>query len=199
MNRHRAFTLLEMLLATMLSVILIGGVLAMSAALARDQKRLSSRPQSNADGVIELIRFDLANARTMTQSADGQNVIFIGHGGLDRRSFAATNRLTRVIYRVDPDHGVLTRRQEYLDDPARPQKWEELLATGVARIDVIAASNDGEPVRERAVSAALLGARRIGDVKIVPADMPLSITVPSRVHVRIASATSPVDREIWVR
>src|SRR5438552_1574402 len=178
MSHHRAFTLLEMLLATMLSVILIGGVLAMSAALARDQKRMSSRPQSNAEGIVELIQFDLANARSMTQSADGQAIIFIGHGGLDRRTFAATNRLTRVIYRVDPDHATLTRRQEYLDDPARPQKWEELVATNVARIDVIAASNDGEPVREPAVTPALLGVRRIGDVKSVPADVPLSMTVP---------------------
>src|SRR2546430_271794 len=98
MIRMRAFTLLEMLLATILAAILMGGVLAMSAALARDQKRLSSRAESNADGIIELLRFDLANARTMTQSNEGRMLVLVGHAGLDRRSLTATNRLTRVVY-----------------------------------------------------------------------------------------------------
>jgi prepilin-type N-terminal cleavage/methylation domain-containing protein len=200
MNSRRAFSLFEMLVATILAAILMGGVLWMSAALARDQQRLAARSETSIDGIVQLLRFDLANARTMTQSPDGRVLVLIGHGGLDRRTLAATNRLARVTYRIDSERGgTLSRTQEYIDDRVRPQRWSELFATNVARIDAISASGDSEIVSEPAVSASMFASgHRIGDVKIVP-QAPPSLTVPTRVRLRIASSSAPVDQEIWIR
>jgi prepilin-type N-terminal cleavage/methylation domain-containing protein len=198
-QRRRAFTLIEMLIATLLAAILMGGVLSMSAALARDQRRLAARAQDSTGGIVELLRFDLANARSVTQSPDGQTLVLVGHGGLDRRSMSPTNRLTRVVYRVDSPSGNLSREQTYLDDPARPARWTELAATGIARIDIIPASGDSDFVREPALNATLFAPnRKMGDVKSV-AMLPESRSPPTRVRIRIASTSSPLDQEIWVR
>jgi hypothetical protein len=200
MKRRGAFSLFEMLIATILATILMGGVLWMSAALARDQQRLAARSETSIDGIVELFRFDLANARTMTQPPDGLVLVLIGHGGIDRRALVATNRLTRVTYRIDAERGgTLSRTQEYIDDRVRPQRWSELVATSVARMDVIVASGDSEFVREPAVNALMFATgQRVGDVKLMP-QAPPSLTVPTRVRLRIASSSAPVDREIWVR
>jgi len=200
MNRRRAFSLFEMLIATILAAILMGGVLWMSAALARDQQRLAARSETSVEGVVELLRFDLANARTMTQSPDGRVLVLIGHGGIDRRTLSPTNRLTRVTYRIDAERGgTLSRTQEYIDDRVRPQRWSELVATNVARIDAIPASGDSELVRESAIGASMFATgQRVGDVKLAP-QAPPSLTVPTRVRVRMASSSAPVDREIWIR
>src|SRR2546421_237164 len=121
--RRHAFSLFEMLITTILAAILMGGVLWMSAALARDQQRLAARSETSIEGIVELFRFDLANARTMTQSLDGRVLVLIGHGGIDRRALAPTNRLTRVTYRIDIERGgTLSRTQEYIDDRVRPQR-----------------------------------------------------------------------------
>jgi prepilin-type N-terminal cleavage/methylation domain-containing protein len=194
----KGFTLFEMLIAMILATLLMGGVLMMSAAIARDQKRLSARNETNTEGVVELLRFDLANARSMSQSSDGLTLVLVGHGGLDRRALAANNRLVRVTYRIDPERGALARQQEYLDDPVRPHRWSELVVTNVARLDVIATSNDSELVTEPAMSASMLGAQRIGDVRVAPQSVESS-TVPTRVRIHFASSSSPIDREIWVR
>jgi prepilin-type N-terminal cleavage/methylation domain-containing protein len=199
MIARRAFSLVEMLIATALATILLGGVLAMSAALARDQKHLSRQATTSADGIVELLRFDIGNARTITQSNDGRTVIFVGHGALDRRSGAATNRLALVTWSIDPDGMLLWRTQQYLDEPARPARWRELIAGDVARIEIAHASPDSEIVREPAVTAAMLRSRaRIGDVSIVP-EQPVSWTVSTRVRVHIASRSTPIDQEIFAR
>jgi len=196
----RAFTLIEMLIAVMLAAILMGGVLSMSAALARDQNQLAARTQDTSAGIVDLLRFDLANARSITQSPDGQTLVLVGHGGLDRRTMSPTNRLTRVIYRIDAATGNLTREQSYLDDAARPARWSELTATGITRIDITPTSGDSEIVREPALGAAMFAPnRRTGDVKAAGQSLPESRSVATRVRVRIASASSPVDQEIWVR
>jgi hypothetical protein len=188
-----------MLLAVTLAAILMGGVLTMSAGLARDQKQLSTRAQDTSDGIVELLRFDLASARSITQSGDGQALVLVGHSGLDRQTMFPTNRLTRVIYRIDAKSGNLTREQIYIDEPTRPSSWRELAAVAVARIDVIPASGDSDAIAEPALSASIFAPnRKAGDVKL-PASLPVSRTVPTRVHVRIMSASSPVDREIWIR
>ncbi len=121
-----AFTLIELLVATVLSAVLIMAVLAILSGLSRDRIRLTqaqSRP--HAEMLVERLRWDLANARTMSQSPDGQSLLLIGHGGIDPDSFSTTGRLARVVYRCHQQGklSVLTREQEYLDEPARPRAW----------------------------------------------------------------------------
>src|SRR5262249_34325213 len=145
----------------------------------RDTRRLAARTNSSAQGIIDLLRFDLANSRSLSQSPDGLTIVLVGHGALDRRALTPNNRLVRVTYRVDSS-GTFTRQQEYLDEPARPQRWNDLVATGVARVDITTTSNDSEPVAEAAIAPAMLGARRIGDVRVAPQEV-MSTSIPSRV------------------
>jgi prepilin-type N-terminal cleavage/methylation domain-containing protein len=131
MTRTRGFTLVEMLLAAVLTAVLLGGVMSVAAALARDARRTATRTDSAAvDVAFDLIRWDLTNASTPT---DG-GLTFTGHGALDRDTLRATGRRARVTYRVRPGAG-LVREQRYLDDPVRPEPWAELVLAGAAQIE----------------------------------------------------------------
>jgi hypothetical protein len=114
---------------------------------------------------------------------------------MDRRTLAPTNRLTRVVYRISPDSSALSRTQEYLDDPAGPQRWSELVAADVARLEISPLSGDAEAVAEPLLGGAF-ASRRIGDVQVA-AVVPEATGVASRARLRITSQTCPVDQEIW--
>ena len=94
--RSRGFTLIELLLASVLAAVLLGGVLLMASAAARDARRIraASSDTSTRDALVELIRWDLANASTVLAAPDGSSITITGHGGIDRNTLAATNRLT---------------------------------------------------------------------------------------------------------
>jgi hypothetical protein len=126
----------------MLSVVLIGGVLAALGGLARDAKRTSGAEfLVGEQSVFSMLQWDLSNARTMIQSADAKTLVLIGHGGIDPNTLAPNGRLARVTYscRAGGRLSCLFRRQEYLDDPVRPQGFTELLASGVDRVSVVPA------------------------------------------------------------
>ena len=145
MTRTRGFTLVEMLLAAVLTAVLLGGVMSVSAAVARDARRTAARTDSTAlDAALDLIRWDLSNAPA---PADG-TLAFTGHGGLDRDSLRPDGRRARVAYRIRPGAG-LVREQRYLDDPARPEPWAELVLAGATQIECFAAAHasDGLTVR----------------------------------------------------
>ena len=146
-----AFTLLEMMLACVLSALLMGGVLLMTGAMARERARVTAdESKPRATQLLKQLRWDLTNATTIAQLDNGRELILNGHGGLDARSLAPTGRLTRVIYEVR-GHGrdtALFRRQDYLDEPARPETWTELVGMGVLKIYVMPRSGDAEPVEK---------------------------------------------------
>ena len=138
MTRPRGFTLIEMLVAGVLTAVLLAGVLSVSAALARDARRTSSRAASSGatDAAFDLIRWDLANAST---TSFGRAITFTGHGGLARETLKPTGRLTRVTYTIRRGAG-LVREQTYLDDAVRPQPWSELVLVGATEVDVLPAA-----------------------------------------------------------
>ncbi len=144
MNTRRAFTLLEMLLATTLTAVLLAGVLSVSAALARDARRLQARSeQLQPDAVFNLLRWDLANASSLEQSRDARELVLYGHGALDRDTLGATGRMTRVVYAIRPGVG-LVREQRYLVDPAHPRAWSELVLAGAVQIEAFPTALDLE-------------------------------------------------------
>ena len=151
--KRRAFTLIEMLLATTLTAVLLGAVLSVASALARDTRRFASTVEpSGFDSAFAQIRWDIANASSMSASRDGRELVLTGHCGVDAVMLRPTGRLTRVVYRVTA--AGLVRRQEYLDDPVRPQAWGELLLAGAMGIGTQPASIDleraaGEVVKVR--------------------------------------------------
>src|SRR5688500_18376250 len=110
MTRTRGFTLIEMLLAAVLTAVLVGGVMSIAAALARDARRTAARTDSaSVDAAFDLIRWDLTNAPAPTDNA----LTFTGHGGLDRDTLRANGRLARVAYGTRPGAG-LVREQRYV-------------------------------------------------------------------------------------
>ena len=127
------FTLLEMLLATVLASLLMGGVLLMTAAIGRDRARVTANESgARPTHLFDQLRFDLTNAMTMAQLDNGRGLILVGHGGLDAQTLATTGRLTRVVYEVrgKGPTAALFRQQSYLDEPTRPELWTELVAVG---------------------------------------------------------------------
>jgi hypothetical protein len=147
--RLRAFTILEMLVATVLVAVLLGGVLSASALLARDARK--PRAMSSSDGVdaaFELIRRDITNSTMLSQDGGAAQLTLTGHAGLDRRSLQPTGRLTRVSYAVRRGAG-LVRSQRYLDDAVRPQPWSELVLAGVTRIEASSSASASHGVNVR--------------------------------------------------
>jgi hypothetical protein len=186
-----------MIVATVLAALLMGGLLLMTGALARDRNRIT-RAESGGplhSTLLDLIRFDLTNAMTMSASADGKFAIFVGHGGLDPQSLQPTGRLTRVTYEIRGSgrDAALFRRQEFLDDPARLQPFTELVADGVQALGFFAGSSDSELVKKRAEeddeTANLAKRRRQLN----------TFTVPSRVTVSVQRQNTGITQEVWVR
>ena len=92
-RRCRGFTLVEILLAVTIAAVLMAAVLAVLSGVGRDQKRLATQDKTNRPAAaIELLRWDLTNADTITQAADG--IVLEGHGGIDASSLKPNNRLT---------------------------------------------------------------------------------------------------------
>jgi len=136
---RRAFTLLELLLANVVVAILLGGVLLVISSLGREQRNLASLATTDVDDrVIEALRWDLSNADTARPLPRGRGFILIGQGGLDGRNLSPTSRRTRVIYQITrrANQFCLIREQSYLDDQVRPERWEELVASGIDHLSI---------------------------------------------------------------
>jgi prepilin-type N-terminal cleavage/methylation domain-containing protein len=197
---RRAFTLVEMLLATTLAAILMGGVLTATAALARDRRRMEARTGIDASsGVMEIIHRDLANGAALLGPADANGFDLVSFAGIDGKTFAANQRLTQVTYRIvrstrQDAAGVLIRGQAYLDDAIRPDRWNDVVAAGVKRVVITPVSDDADAVRlGDEVAERLSGANGRGG-------MPLTARrVPSRLRVRIEFADRVIDREMVLR
>jgi prepilin-type N-terminal cleavage/methylation domain-containing protein len=196
---RRGFTLVEMLLASTLAAVLMGGVLAATAGLSRDRRRMEERVErTHSSAATDVIRRDLTNAAALV-AAGPRGFELVCHGGIDGKTLAANQRLVRVTYRVVKHRrgagSTLVREQAYLDDPIRRDRWSEVVATGVTGITLTAQSGDAEPVevgedvseRLRAIS----GAGGDGPIR--------AVRVASRVRVRIEFGESVVERDMVLR
>jgi prepilin-type N-terminal cleavage/methylation domain-containing protein len=193
--KHSGFSLIELLLATVLSAVLMAGVLVILSGVARDRVRLNAAENvPSPDPIIARFQWDLANAQTMSQSPDGRSLSLTGHGGIDPVTLAPNGRLASVSYRLYRDETMnhLVREQHYLDDPAAPRPWRELIATGVTGFHVVALS-PGEQVSE-------LDQPRDPSKPVRPGEItPGVYRVPARIGLQIVQLTGVVDRELWVR
>ena len=130
-----AFTLIEMLVATVLAAILMMAVLTMLAGVSRDRKMLHGLRQSQSNsGLEDLLRWDLTNSRSIATTTDDQSVVLTGIGGIDNASRVPNGRLVQVRYEIKSKN--LWRTQEYLDTPSRNGNWRELVAANVSSITV---------------------------------------------------------------
>ncbi|HSZ55759.1 MAG TPA: prepilin-type N-terminal cleavage/methylation domain-containing protein [Tepidisphaeraceae bacterium] len=188
MNR-RGFTLIELLVASMLSVVLMGGVLMALGGLARDAKKTAGAEfLVGQQSFVQMLQWDLSNARTMIQASDAKTLVLIGHGGIDPDTLAPNGRLARVIYfcRLSGGPWCLLRRQEYLDDPIRPRRWTEIVASGVTRVSIVPAGGQ-TPAPDPQVLA---------DGNELPAGIRagLPMRVPQWVRIQVAGPALAVEK-----
>lgn len=185
-RKPRAFTLLEMLLATTLAALLLAAVLNLTAALSRDRVRIDQAASVRSPGALDLIRSDLSNSLAILSNT-GTELELLGYAGIDPQSLVADRRLTRVLYRIERRGAasVLLREQVYLDDMIRPDAWSDLVAVGATRLTVAALTAEapiqlGEDVTERLRS---LNSGRAGfAAQPVPARARLRLESPTQVH-----------------
>jgi len=194
MNR-RAFSLIELMIATALSVALMGAVLAILSNIARDTRRLAGAEASSASqNLVELLQRDLSSSRTMIQAPDGSVLVLVGHGWIDSTTLNPTGRLARVTYQCVREGQTrwLIRQQESMDDPGLPKRWRTLVAANVQSLLVSPVVTDQSAPDPRAVmdeNANDPPATRFGG----------AISVPPRVRLHIALDHAEVSQELWVK
>jgi prepilin-type N-terminal cleavage/methylation domain-containing protein len=184
---RRGFTLIELMVATVVAAVMTAGVLMIVARLSRDRVLISKKIGApTPDCMIDLLRWDFANAQGMLASPRADELILFGHGGIDGTTLTATGRVSRVAYRIEPsaDGPQLIREQRYLDDRGRPQAWRELVARNVETITALPATLQlPAPLGGALANVADAGARQ----------------VPPRVRLLIRRGKVTIDQELAVR
>lgn len=154
MKGRQGFTMLELLLATVLSVLLMIGVLAVVTRLGASKAvdvnakstdsgmALQAGPdEATIDAWVWLLRHDLNHARGVDGSQP--NVIEItGYFALDRARREQTHRPVRINYVVEQIDGRpwLVRREMALDVLTNQNVRRELLCVGVSRFELVQSS-----------------------------------------------------------
>ena len=161
--KRTGFTLLELLLASVLTTMLMVGVLAVVASLgssavgAAEEGRID--PEVRADSIqpwIDLLRNDIAHADELTMTRD--NVLkIIGHAALDRANRAATHRPVEIHYAFREVAGRrwLVRFERALDALTNQNIRCDLVAGDIAGFeltqDILQLPAPGEPVKNLSV------------------------------------------------
>lgn len=157
----RGFTLIEVVVASVLATILLAALLSATATLSRDRQAVAkanaSPTPADVRAVFDLLRRDLMQARSFSVSGEGRSVRIVGHCGLARDTMTGMSRPAEVTYQIvsssrDGDAaGCLIRTQRLTDDPTQPGAWSELVAVDVLRLDINAAATEtGIPTQVRA-------------------------------------------------
>lgn len=138
MNRRAGFTLLELLLATVLTAVLMVGVLAVISRVwgPADSASDSVPGLSIGDAVVRVLGDDLAQARTIDTTDAG--LVLMSYGALDREGYSRTQRPVRIAYAVQDIGGRtwLVRSEQALDEGSNARVSRDLVASGVTRIDL---------------------------------------------------------------
>lgn len=183
--KRKAFTLLELLLANMLIAILLGALLLVISSLSREQKKMTAaQDQDPTNSILNLLRHDLVNSESVRPLPNQRGFILTGHAGLDSKSLTPTDRRTRVIYEIRRRAGTLCliREQTYLDDPIKPQHFEELIATNISSLTL---SGNGESTS--------------ADDEELNLDDTTAFTLPSSVMIHLATQQHAINQELFLR
>lgn len=169
--RSSAFTMMEMLLATLLTVLLMMGVLAVlvqvhPAADARSPSgSLNHQPGQDAwDGSIDVPRLDawadllardLANARRIDATRPGM-IAMTGYCAIDGQTYELVHRPVRVVYRVErvDEQAWVIREQTALDVLSNRNVRVDLVCPDVDRFVVVEGTDEQRNNLEPNVAAA---------------------------------------------
>jgi hypothetical protein len=156
--QSRAFTLLEMVLATALTVLLMFGVLAVTVEMQPATIGSGSSRETTDSAVgytddqrinpgmleawVELITADMANAQRIEQTPSGR-IVLTGYCAIDGRNYQRMHRPVRVFYRVTSIDGQtwVVREQAALDVLNNRNIRIDLVCPGIRRFALV--SNDG--------------------------------------------------------
>ena len=140
--KNKAFTTVEMLVATALAVVLMIGVLRVvgSVNIQTSSPELLVSDTSWSDNLVRSLRWDLIHAQSVHQ--EDNKLTLMGYGWLDRESFkldgeasrgAISHRPVQVVYSLTSDgmHNWLIRRQTDLDELTNRNAWSQPVAHGV--------------------------------------------------------------------
>jgi type II secretory pathway pseudopilin PulG len=216
LRRAAAFTIVELLAATALATVLMVGVLIVLSHLSRDQKRVAAREGGGGEtAVVELLRRDLMRAEHLSFDAATGTLRLSGYGALDRQTLRPTARAALVSYQIEHGGGDgsgawLTRRQQYLDEPAAAKQWTECVCADVNRfvVDIVQPESVGS--KEAGANAAIGQARSRsatamsdkGSSAMTTADEAQRRGMPTQVRLSIAwtdTQRKPVEQVIELR
>jgi prepilin-type N-terminal cleavage/methylation domain-containing protein len=180
MSRRRAFTLIEMLLATVLATVLMVGVLAVvtdlgasgmasekraGAAVDKSVGLAGGSAQAAKTGLdaealeawIRLLREDIGQA-FRTEPPQDSRFSLTGYGALDARSRERTPRPVTVLYAIEEVGGRLwlVRRQAALDVMTDQNIQRDLVCGGIVRFQVVREGDEQGGGRAGAVAWRLL-------------------------------------------
>lgn len=147
--RSRGFTLLEMLLATALTAVLVGGVMAVVTSVARPlpgnaASRAGLSQELPIESVLAMVRDDLRNARALQMSDDGV-LTMAGNMAINATAREQTHRPAVVTYKIEQIGGRhwLVRSQSRLDTLTNEPTQYDLVCAGVRGFDLL---RDGEAI-----------------------------------------------------
>lgn len=152
--KTRGFTLVELLLASLLAVILLTAVGGLLRAVWRQERRtqqvVAMYPPTRFFS-LQLQR-DFTNARGLAVAPG--HVRLVGFVSTDRTSLLPSLRPAEVIYRIagSPQHRVLIRSERGLDELLATPK-DEIAWVGAAAIDVLHSDLSEEAELTRLVSS----------------------------------------------
>lgn len=140
----RGFTLIEVMLTTALTAVILIAVLGVTASLGRSQKALARHAdQEQGHGeIVELLRRDLAQAQEARFSQGGVEII--GFGALDPATLEPSQRPATIVYRLVSDRdGSWVVREQTLLDQSKGSPWREIVGWGVRAFEIEPVLSEG--------------------------------------------------------
>ncbi len=144
-----AFTLLELLLTTMLSTVLMVGVMAVVTNLSASEtfrETVAERPRNSSrrmnagriDAWMRLLRRDITHANSI-EAAEPNKLTFIGYNALDDSGRGSTHRPVKVTYKFEEINGRrwLIRQQESLDVLTNKNVQRDLVCRGMSKFELV--------------------------------------------------------------
>ncbi len=159
MNARRGFTLLELVLASALSVVLMMGILAVLTDMSSDPETLIKPTRADAPATgrtfeawAKLLRDDMSHTHRI-ESSGPNRIVLRGSGALDARGRSRTHRPVELVYELRKIDGRtwLVRRQRALDVLSNRNVQRDLVCTGIEKFEL---SAEGSMLIQGAVQAS---------------------------------------------
>ena len=146
MTKRPAFTLIETLAAVALAAVLLVVSFQIVAGVGRAQWVMTQRDAAAdwADGVLDVIRGDVLNARRVR--VENGTLRLDGYNALDPQTLSPSGRLASVVYRVQDIAGRrwLVRSQTLDDALTNAARTSQPLCPDVAQLAVVATRRKGD-------------------------------------------------------